>query len=90
MSLQNDTPKTVNFPRTLAAVTVLLYCSSMPNPVSPPVLVQVSDQRALGIMSESSTWEEFAWTVGVSKDANVLDEWDEAGARFVVIDWSGE
>ena len=56
----------------------------------PPVLVQVSDERALGIMADDSTWEEFAWSVGISKEVNVLDEWDEAGAKFVVIDWSQE
>lgn len=54
----------------------------------PPLLVQVSEQRALGIMSETSSWEEFAWSVGVPKEVNVLDEWDEAGVKFVVIDWS--
>ena len=56
----------------------------------PPVLVQVSDNRALGVMPEDSTWEDFAWNVGIPKEVNVLDEWDEAGAKFVVIDWSQE
>jgi NMD protein affecting ribosome stability and mRNA decay len=66
----------------------LVHKDSTPN--KPPVLVQVSEQRALGIMAETSSWEEFAWSVGISKEVNVLDEWDEAGAKFVVIDWSQE
>jgi len=55
----------------------------------PPVLVQISEGRALGIMAESSSWHDFAWSVSIPTDVRVLDEWVEHKCRFVTIDWSG-
>ena len=55
-----------------------------------PVLVRVSDQRALGIMAESQSWQDFAWSVNIPTDVRVLDEWTQDNCRFVTIDWSGK
>ena len=55
-----------------------------------PVIVRVSEQRALGIMAEDQSWEEFAWLVDIPTDIRVLDEWTQDKCRFVTIDWSGK
>ena len=56
-----------------------------------PVVVQVSDTRALIIFSAEQTWQQVAIQHRLSADnLTVVDEYEKEGARFVTVDWSEE
>ena len=88
----SDTPKPPQSLRTLAPGSFGHMIANMEKQDLPqvPVLVRVSAQRALGVMAKDQSWQDFAWSVNIPTDVRVLDEWDEAGVKFVVIDWSQE